>query len=107
MNPRIPCYIAVILLLFTIATSRFEPFTMIKVKGKKFQNVVKKAAYGDDDYTTDDLEKQVLAGVARGLTIDEPVYSIAQGWWQDVINCEQSGDVSIYCKPKDQWLWPY
>jgi len=30
-----------------------------------------------------------------------------QGWWEDTINCEQSGKNDIYCKPKESWVFPY
>jgi len=30
-----------------------------------------------------------------------------QGWWEDTINCEQSGKNDIYCKPKEEWIFPY
>lgn len=32
---------------------------------------------------------------------------IPQGWWDDVINCQNTGQINIYCKPKNQWIWPY
>ena len=30
-----------------------------------------------------------------------------RGWWTDVINCQNTGNTSIYCKPKSLWIWPY
>jgi flagellar biosynthesis/type III secretory pathway M-ring protein FliF/YscJ len=30
-----------------------------------------------------------------------------KGWWNDVINCQNTGDMSMYCKPKDKWIFPY
>ena len=30
-----------------------------------------------------------------------------KGWWSNVINCKKNGDLKIYCKPKDSWIWPY
>lgn len=30
-----------------------------------------------------------------------------RGWWTDVINCKNTGNTSIYCKPKALWVWPY
>ena len=29
------------------------------------------------------------------------------GWWTDTINCSKNGSTNIYCKPKNQWIWPY
>jgi hypothetical protein len=30
-----------------------------------------------------------------------------KGWWNDVINCKNNGDMGIYCKPIDKWIFPY
>ncbi len=35
------------------------------------------------------------------------IYAKSQGWWEDVRDCEQSGALTIYCKPKEMWVWPY
>ena len=32
---------------------------------------------------------------------------VKKGWWNDVINCQNTGDMSMYCKPKDKWVFPY
>jgi len=39
--------------------------------------------------------------------INEDIYPKAQGWWQDAITCEQSSANQIYCKPQNEWIWPY
>lgn len=38
---------------------------------------------------------------------DSSMLPDSSGWWEDVINCEKSHFTSIYCKPKNQWIWPY
>lgn len=30
-----------------------------------------------------------------------------KGWWANVINCKDNGDLRIYCKKKMDWIWPY
>lgn len=30
-----------------------------------------------------------------------------KGWWADVVNCRKNGDLEIYCKPKEKWIFPY
>ena len=30
-----------------------------------------------------------------------------KGWWNDVINCQNNGDMGIYCKPIKKWIFPY
>ena len=30
-----------------------------------------------------------------------------RGWYGDVINCKNTGDLKIYCKDKDKWIFPY
>jgi hypothetical protein len=29
------------------------------------------------------------------------------GWWDNVTNCKLNGDNSLYCKPKEKWIFPY
>ena len=28
----------------------------------------------------------------------------ARGWWHDVVYCKTK---NIYCKPPEEWIWPY
>lgn len=35
------------------------------------------------------------------------LFKDAQGWWADTIDCENSAQHSLYCKPKEKWCFPY
>ena len=58
-------------------------------------------------------EKSIIHGLTPGARAvllyqdAETPFPRLQGWWQDVINCQQTGSIDLYCKPKDKWIWPY
>lgn len=35
------------------------------------------------------------------------LYVEPRGWWIDTINCTERLTPTIYCKPKEKWIWPY
>ncbi len=41
------------------------------------------------------------------IELNHDIFHHPQGWWQDAINCEQTGATHLYCKPKEKWVWPY
>jgi hypothetical protein len=51
-------------------------------------------------------KKEGMEGKKQEEEIDngksEPV-----GWWQNIIDCKKNGNNDLYCKPKNQWVFPY
>lgn len=57
----------------------------------------------------DHLPDDIISGITDNDVPNEVrqqlgPYRPSQGWWQDAIDCSTP---TIYCKPKDQWIWPY
>ena len=50
------------------------------------------------------FDAELLLDVNRPYKVDK---EDDKGWWSNVINCTKTGDLEIYCKPKDSWIWPY
>ena len=58
--------------------------------------------FDDENESSDNANKPTT-----GSQYGEKLYQQNTGWWDDVVNCTQSSDKSIYCKPQDNWIWPY
>lgn len=50
------------------------------------------------------FDAELLLDVNRPYQADKPDQ---KGWWGDVIHCRKNGDLEIYCKPTEKWIWPY
>jgi hypothetical protein len=63
----------------------------------------------DDPLNESNIIKTTLKGTEQVFDWSKynQLYPVSRGWWSDVINCSQSGEVDLYCKPKEDWIWPY
>jgi len=50
------------------------------------------------------FDAELLLDVNRPYEADK---TDQKGWWADVVNCKKNGDLEIYCKPTEKWIWPY
>ena len=48
------------------------------------------------------LEEQV-----KEVEIKEEEKKTEGGWWDNVTSCKLNGDNSLFCKPKEKWIFPY
>ena len=80
------------------------------------ENPYMKNGYCASHFCADELDskdrimKQFLHGAGKDLTVPiekQQLLVKAQGWWADVVNCEQNSSNNLYCKPKNKWIWPY
>ena len=39
--------------------------------------------------------------------VNQDSESIATGWWSDATKCQKTGNLHIYCKPEEKWIFPY
>ena len=90
--------------LYTIAKSRMENFDTEIEQGKKEYDDALEQRIAEVKDTIPGSDAELLLEVNRPYyqdNVDE------KGWWGDVINCTDTGNLEIYCKPKDTWIFPY
>ena len=62
--------------------------------------------YTSEKMTNEPLEPQIDTNFNKQY--DDNLKNVkSQGWWQDVIECSNNSNYNLYCKPKNEWIWPY
>jgi len=94
----------IIIILYILFLSKKESFdTEIDQNKQEYDDAL--------EQRIDEVKKEIPGSDAELLLDVNRPYNAdnadEKGWFGDVINCKNNGDLEIYCRPKDKWIWPY
>jgi hypothetical protein len=102
------------IIIFIVIFIIFLLYTKNEKKPEKFDIMIEqhKKEYDDALEKRIDEVKQTIPGSDAELLLEvnRPYHQDRideRGWYGDVINCKETGSLEIYCKPKEQWIFPY
>jgi len=75
-----------------------------KVMNDRMKNAMDQSNLSNDGLP--DMNATIPIESTESIESRQPLNQL-QGWWNDVQHCQGTGQLNIYCKPSNEWIFPY